>query len=65
MEPLDGWTGGVPGAQMCARACGRRVSVLDLRVSVRMLVVSAPLGVININIKGTLLREEFAKSRLG
>ena len=29
-EALDGWTGGVPGAQMCVRAYGHRVSVVDL-----------------------------------
>ncbi len=47
MEPFDGWSGGVPGAQMCVHECGSRVSVVDVHVSVRMLVVSA-LGVINI-----------------
>jgi hypothetical protein len=29
---------------MCVRACGRRVSVVDIRASVRMLVVSASWG---------------------
>ncbi len=38
---LASWTGDVPGAQMCVRACGRRVSVVDVRLSVRMRVVSA------------------------
>ncbi len=39
---LAGRTGGVPGAQMCVRAYGRRVSVVDVReFSVRVRVVSA------------------------
>ncbi len=46
MEPWPaGWTGGVPGAQMFVRAYGRRVSVVDVRVSVRVRAVSAsPAG---------------------
>ncbi len=32
MEPLDGWTSGTPGAQMCVRAYGRRMSVVEVRV---------------------------------
>ncbi len=40
MEPLDGWSGDVPGAQMCVHSCGCQVSVVDVCLSVRMLVVS-------------------------
>ena len=36
--------GGVPGAQLCVRACGRRVSVADVRESERVRVVSASGG---------------------
>ena len=38
---LAAWTGGVPEAQMCVRVYGRRVSVVDVRVSVRVRVASA------------------------
>jgi hypothetical protein len=41
---LAGWTDGVPGAQMYVRACGRRVFVVDARVSVRVRVASAYWG---------------------
>ncbi len=55
---MAGWTGGVPGAQMCVRACERRVSVVDVRVSVLMRVVSERLlGVINIICPRTVERE--------
>ena len=48
MEPLDGWTGGVPGAQMCVRAYGRRVSVVDVRVFRACARGERLLGVLNI-----------------
>jgi hypothetical protein len=53
MEPLDGWTGGVPGAQMCVRAYVRRVSVVDVRVFCAWTRGERLLGVINIIRRGT------------
>ena len=50
MEPLDGWTGGVPGAQMCVLVYGRRVSVVDVRVLCACARGERLLGVINIII---------------
>ncbi len=51
MEPLDGWTSGAPGAQMCVRAYGCRVSVVDVRVFRACARGERLLGVINIIIK--------------
>ena len=48
MEPSDGWTSCAPGAQMCARAYGRRVYVVDVRVFRACARGEHILGVINI-----------------
>jgi hypothetical protein len=48
MEPLDGWTGGVPGAEMCVRAYGRRVSVVEVRLFCACTRGERLLGVTNI-----------------
>ena len=48
MEPLDGWTGGVPVAQMCVHAYGRHVSVVDVGVFCACARGERLLGVINI-----------------
>jgi hypothetical protein len=45
---MAGWTGGVPGAQMCVRAYGRRVSVVDVRVFCACARGKRLLVVINI-----------------
>ncbi len=50
MEPLDGWTSGAPGAQMCVRAYWRRVSVVDVRVFRAYALGERLLGLINIII---------------
>ena len=50
MEPLDGWTGGVPGAQMCVHVYGRRVSVVDVRVLCACARGERLMGVMNIII---------------
>jgi hypothetical protein len=50
MEPLDGWTGCVLGAQMCVRAYGRRVSVVNASVFCAYARGEQILGVINIII---------------
>ncbi len=51
MEPLDGWTSGAPGTQMCVRAYGCRVSVVDVRVSRACARGERLLGGINIIVK--------------
>ncbi len=50
MEPLDGWTSGAQGAQMCALAYGRRVSVVDVPVYRACARGESLLGVIIIII---------------
>ena len=50
MEPLDGWTGGVPGAQMYVRAYGRRLSLVDVRMFCACARGGRLLRVINIII---------------
>ncbi len=48
MKPLDSWIRGAPGAQMCVRAYGRRVSVVNVRVFRVFVRGERLLGVINI-----------------
>ena len=46
---MVGWTGGLPGAaQICVRANGRRVSVVDVRVFCACALGERLLGVMTV-----------------